>query len=100
MDKVRPVLILTRRQVIPYLSGVTVVPITSTIRGLSIEVGLGRHNGLIKDSVANCENITTIDRDDIRRHLGFLLPAQEPALARAMGFAFGLYDEVRGQTYD
>jgi hypothetical protein len=38
LDKVRPVLILTRELVRPHLTTVTIAPITTTIRGLSTEV--------------------------------------------------------------
>ena len=46
LDKTRPVLILTRELVRPYLSRVTVAPITGTVRGLSTELPVGRRNGL------------------------------------------------------
>src|SRR3954462_8784849 len=59
MDKVRPVLVLSRQAVIPHLRQVTVAPIPSRIRGLSVEVGLGQHNGLHQDCVINCDNVTT-----------------------------------------
>jgi mRNA interferase MazF len=34
LDKARPVLILTRAQVRPFLTSITVAPITSTIRAV------------------------------------------------------------------
>ncbi len=39
-DKLRPVLILTRSSAIPYLTGITVAQITTTIRGVPSEVAL------------------------------------------------------------
>jgi len=90
MDKVRPVLVLTRQEVIPHLKHVTVAPITSRIRGLKVEVGIGQHNGLDHDCVINCDNVTTIDKDLLLRPIGALLLAQEPALARALTSAFDL----------
>ena len=36
-----------------------------------------RANGLDRESVVSCDNITTIPRAAIGRHLGYLLPAQE-----------------------
>jgi len=60
LDKTRPVLILTREVVRPYLSRVTVAPITSTIRGLSTEVPVGSANGLDQDGVVSCDNIITV----------------------------------------
>ncbi|MDY7088346.1 MAG: type II toxin-antitoxin system PemK/MazF family toxin [Actinomycetota bacterium] len=90
LDKTRPVLILTREQVRPYLKSITVAPITSTVRGLSTEVPVGRANGLDHDSVVSCDNITTIPRSSIGRRVGYLLPTQEPDLAEAIVAAYDL----------
>jgi mRNA interferase MazF len=90
LDKARPVLVLTRELVRPHLSRVTVAPITTTIRGLSSEVAVGPENGLAEPSVVSCDNIVTIPDDALRRQLGVLLPAQEPALAEAIRAAFDL----------
>lgn len=90
LDKARPVLILTREIVRPHLNRVTVAPITSTIRGLSTEVTVGRANGLDRDSVVSCDNIVTVPVTTLRQQLGFLLPAQEAQLAEAIRAAFEL----------
>ncbi len=83
-------LILTRAQVRPFLNAITIAPITSTIRGLSTEVAVGRANGLDHESVVSCDNITAIPRAVIGRHLGYLLPAQEHSLAQAIAAAYDL----------
>jgi mRNA interferase MazF len=90
LDKNRPVLILTRELVRPHLTRVTVAPITSTVRGLSTEVPVGRANGLDHDSVVSCDNIVTVPVAAIGPLIGYLLPAQEPALSRAVHAAFDL----------
>jgi mRNA interferase MazF len=90
LDKRRPVLILTREIVRPHLNNVTVAPITSTIRGLSTEVGVGYVNGLDHDSVVSLDNITTIPKDNLAQRIGFLFPAQEEELASAIRAAFDL----------
>jgi mRNA interferase MazF len=90
LDKTRPVLILTRDEVRPFLPRVTVAPITSTIRGLSTEVLVDERNGLDHACVVSCDNITTIRRDDLGRQLGFLSPAQEGPLTDAIMSAFSL----------
>ena len=77
LDKTRPVLVLTREQVRPFLNSITVAPITSTIRGLSTEVAVGTANGLTHKSAVSCDNIT-------------VHPAQEPELARAIIAAYDL----------
>lgn len=90
LDKSRPVLVLTREQVRPYLTRVTVAPITSTIRGLSTEVAVGELNGLKHASVISCDNILTVPTTSLGRLVGYLLPHQERALTHAITAAFNL----------
>jgi mRNA interferase MazF len=90
LDKVRPVLVLTRQVVRPHLSRVTVAPITTTIRGLSTEVPVGPVNGLDQDGVVSCDNIVTVPADAVGRQVGVLLAAQESTLAEAIRLAFDL----------
>ncbi len=45
-DKRRPILILTRNEVIDRLNEIIVVPVTRTIRGLSTEVVLTADDGM------------------------------------------------------
>jgi mRNA interferase MazF len=90
LDKARPVLILTRELVRPYLRAVTIAPITTTIRGLSSEVGVDATNGLAEPSVVSCDNITTIPTDALGAQIGGLLDHQEQALSDAIAAAFDL----------
>jgi mRNA interferase MazF len=90
LDKARPVLILTRELVRPHLTTVTVAPITTTIRGLSSELGVDAANGLTEPSVVSCDNITTIPSDALGERIGVLLDSQEPALSEAIMAAFDL----------
>ena len=90
LDKTRPVLLLTRAVVRPHLTAVTVAPITTTRRGLSIEVSVDRRNGLDGPSVVNCDNITTIEVAELGDQIGMLFEWQEPALAAAVQAAFDL----------
>ncbi len=90
LDKVRPVLVLTRELVRPHLSRVTVAPITTTARGLSTEVPVGRANGLDQACVISCDNIVTVPKSLLGREVGYLLPAQEDALTAAISAAFDL----------
>lgn len=90
LDKTRPVLILTRELVRPYLSRVTVAPITGTVRGLSTELPVGTRNGLQEDSVVSLDNLVTIPVAALGRQVGFLFPDQEPALSTAIRNAFDL----------
>jgi mRNA interferase MazF len=90
LDKSRPVLILTREPVRPYLRTVTVAPITTTVRGLSTEVPVGSANGLAGPSVVSCDNVTTILTGSLGAQIGVLLDHQEQALSGAIQAAFDL----------
>ena len=90
LDKTRPALVLTREQVRPYLTRVTVAPITSTIRGLSTEVQVGPTNGLDHAGVISCDNIVTVPVGLLGPPVGFLLNEKETALTHAIHAAFDL----------
>lgn len=91
LDKRRPALILTRQPKIHLLTWISIAPITSTIRGITSEVPVGRRNGLDHDSVVSCDNITTVRMDALGDTIGLLFDDQEPALARAISDAFDLF---------
>ena len=61
-DKRRPVLILTRDEVIDSLNEIIVVPITRTIRGLATEVGLTPDDGMPVASALNFDHIALAQR--------------------------------------
>jgi mRNA interferase MazF len=90
LDRARPVLVLTRELVIPERTQITVAPVTSRARGLSVEIPVGIANGLGHDSVVNVDNIVTIPKMAIGERIGYLLPAQEAALTAAIRAAFDL----------
>ena len=90
LDKARPVVLLTRELVRPYLAQVTVAPITTTIRGLSTEVPVGKANGLDHASVISCDNVVTVPRSALGATIGYLMPSQEAELTEAMHAAFDL----------
>ncbi|WP_026926794.1 type II toxin-antitoxin system PemK/MazF family toxin [Granulicoccus phenolivorans] len=92
VDKVRPVLVLTREEVRAVRRLVTIAPITSTARGLRSEVLVGPANGLDRECVVNLDSITTVPREALLRPVGALLPAQEQDLTRALHEAFDLED--------
>jgi mRNA interferase MazF len=90
LDEARPVLVLTRELVRPYLTTVTIAPLTTTIRGLSTEVPVDAANGLAGPSVVSCDNITTIPTDALGKQVGVLLDHQEQMLSDAIRAAFDL----------
>lgn len=59
--KTRPVLILTRSEVLDVRSLVTVAEITTSVRGLAAEVGIDHVQvGLDRPSVINCDGLHTV----------------------------------------
>jgi mRNA interferase MazF len=86
----RPAVVLTRELVRPYLSWVTVAPISRTIRGLSTEVPVGPGNGLPEEAVVSCDRVTTIPASALGERLGVLGPSQEAQLAAAIRAAFDM----------
>ena len=90
LDKARPVLVLTREPVRAAMRRLTVAPITSMAKGLSTEVPLGPANGLDQPCVVSCDNIITIDKVALGRHVGYLFERQESDLTQAIVNAFAL----------
>jgi mRNA interferase MazF len=70
LDKVRPVLVLTRARVAPRLSRVLVAPITTTVRGLVTEVSVGSAEGVREGSVASLDNVQLLAVDRLLRRAG------------------------------
>jgi len=82
--------LLTRPEALDYLRQVTVAPITSTVRGIGVEVPVGPAQGLDHHSVVNFDHITTVDRRFLGERIGALSLAQENDVLRAIREAFGL----------
>jgi mRNA interferase MazF len=88
-DKERPVLILTRSSAIPYLSRVSVAPITSTIREVPSEVALDVEDGMRKPCAANLHNVVTVSQDVLGRRLAQLSARRMREVCAALVFALG-----------
>jgi mRNA interferase MazF len=87
LDKVRPVVVLTRDPLGRLLPSVIVAPVTSTVRGLSTEVTLGPDDGIRRPSVANLDNVQLLSRDRLRRRIGRAQPSTMAALCAALAVA-------------
>jgi mRNA interferase MazF len=83
----RPVLLLTRSAAYAYLNKVVVAEITSTIRGIPQEVGLGRREGLRLPCVANLDNVHVVPKDVLGDRIGALASSREHDVKRALGYA-------------
>jgi mRNA interferase MazF len=73
----------------PYLSRVTVAPITSTIRGVPSEVVVGPDDGLKAPSAVNLHNLLTVAKENIGRRVAQLGQERMREVCRALGFALG-----------
>lgn len=84
LDKVRPVVILTRENVAPLLHRVLIAPVTTTVRGIAVEVELGAAEGVRDGSVANLDNMQLVPVDRLLRLAGELHRARWPEVCRAV----------------
>jgi mRNA interferase MazF len=91
-NKRRPVLILTRDSALAVLNGVTVAPITSTIRSIPTEVILTADDGLPDTCAANFDNIQTVPKSNLSAPIAHLSKLKMKAAAGAIGFALGIID--------
>ena len=88
-DKDRPVVILTRQEVLPLLRTATVAPITSTIRGLPSEVIVGAEEGLKRDSAINLDHVQTVDQRRLFKYVGSVSEGKMRQVCRALAIATG-----------
>jgi len=88
--KTRPVLVLTRPEVIDVRHLVTVAEITTSIRGLAAEIDFDHdHAGLGHPSVVNCDGLHTITRSSLTRCVGAMDEATMAKVCRAVSYALG-----------
>jgi mRNA interferase MazF len=88
-DKRRPVLVLTRPEVIGLLRTVMVAPITSTIRGAPSEVVVGIDEGLKRRSAVNLDHVQTVEKRRLGRFIGTVAPETMAQVCRALAVAVG-----------
>jgi mRNA interferase MazF len=87
LDKVRPVVVMTRDPMGRLLNAVLVAPVTSTVRGVSTEVPVGADDGVRKPSVANTDNLQLIARDRLVRRVGRAKSSTMSSLCTALSIA-------------
>lgn len=94
-DKRRPVLVLTRSDLVPHLATVTVAMITSTIRGAPSEVTLGPDDGLPRPCAVNLHNVFTLRQRELGPYLATVDDAVLERVDRALVFALGVGERSR-----
>jgi len=90
IDKRRPVVLLSRPEAYEVRAMVIVAPVSTTIRGFSVEVRVGRKEGLPRRAVVNCDWVVTIPKTDLLERAGSLSGAKVAQLDSALRFALGL----------
>lgn len=89
-DKRRPVLVLTRDSAIEFLQGITIAPITSTIRDIPTEVALDESEGMARPCAINLDHVQTVPKDRIGARITTLHASTMRDVARALAFALDL----------
>ncbi|HEV8636396.1 MAG TPA: type II toxin-antitoxin system PemK/MazF family toxin [Chloroflexota bacterium] len=89
LDKVRPVVVLTRDPMGRLLRAVIAAPVTSTVRGLSTEVPVGPEDGVRAESVANLDNLQLVARARLVRRVGRARQSTISAICNALSIAAG-----------
>jgi mRNA interferase MazF len=70
--KRRPVLVVSRDEVIPVLNNVVVAPVTSTVRDIPTCIPVGPDEGIDHDSVATFDNLAAVPKSVLTTRLGAL----------------------------
>jgi mRNA interferase MazF len=87
LDKIRPVIVLTRDPMGRFLHAVIAAPVTSTVRGLSTEVTVGPGDGVRLPSVANLDQVQLVALSRLVRPVGRARPETMAALCDALTVA-------------
>lgn len=88
-DKRRPVLVISRSDALDVMQTTLVAGITTTIRDLPTEVGLGTDHGLKAPCVVNLDHVFTIRQADLRKYVGSVSADVMRAVCRALAVAAG-----------
>lgn len=88
--KKRPVLVLTRSEVIDVRALVTVAEVTTSVRGLAAEVEVDHVEfGLDRPSVINCDGIHTVTQASLTKRVGQLSDDIMRKVCSAISYALG-----------
>ncbi|MEX2049150.1 MAG: type II toxin-antitoxin system PemK/MazF family toxin [Gemmatimonadota bacterium] len=88
-DKRRPVLVLSRPDVIPLLHTVMVAPITKAVRGAPSEVLVGIDEGLKGPSAVNLDRVQTVEQRRLGTYVGSVGAETMTRVCEALAIATG-----------
>lgn len=83
-------MLLSREAAYGLRSHLTVAPVTTRIRRVPTLVPVGPRDGLDRDSVVNCDQLSTIRQDQLIERIGALDPSTLAEVNDALRFSLGL----------
>jgi mRNA interferase MazF len=86
----RPVVLLSRDEAYPVRTAVTVAPVTTTIRGIAVEVPVGSEEGLPRPGVVNCDSMLTIPKAYLESRIARLSQRKIGEIHKAIRFALDI----------
>ena len=87
--KLRPVLIVTRDEVLDVRANVTVAEVTTQARGLAVEVPIDTDTGIDQASVVNGDGLHTVSQRRLSRRLGVVADDTINEVCSAIATALG-----------
>lgn len=86
----RPVVLLSRDEAYSVRTAVTVAPLTTTVRGIAVEVTLGLEDGLPKACAVNCDSLLTIPKAYLESPICRLSKRKIHEIRKAIRFALDM----------
>ncbi len=85
------VIILTRTLAIPVLTGITIAPLTTTLRNANSQVFLSpEEDGVLAPCAINLDNLQTVQKSQLDRLIAVVSLARMDEIERAVCFALGM----------
>lgn len=88
-QKPRPVLVVTRDEVLDVRANVTVAEITTQPRGLVVEVPVNANAGIDEASAINCDGLHTVSQRRLTQRIGFVEDDVLAEVCAAIAVALG-----------
>jgi mRNA interferase MazF len=86
----RPVVVVTRQNVLQYVNKVTVVEITTKGKGYPTEIDIDQKANLPKSSFVQADNVHTVPKQRLDKYVGTLDPEIMREVSRKVILALGL----------
>ena len=83
-------LLLSRHEVYRIRGAVTIAPVTTTVRGIPVEVPLGSEDGMSQPCAVNVDDIGTFKKNRLHRRITELSEEKMREVNRAVKFALDL----------